>query len=77
MEAIYELLASGKSLENRSMGAGGSGNPYWMPGSTPSEPEELEKLTTKMTRLSEEQARQVLEQASHRRDRACQQRWRA
>ena len=26
-------------------------------------PEELEKLTTKMSRLSEEQARQVLEQA--------------
>jgi predicted DNA-binding transcriptional regulator AlpA len=35
VEAIYELLASGKSPANKSMGAGGSGNPCWMPGSTP------------------------------------------
>src|SRR4030095_4367329 len=64
VEAIYELLASGEIAGEQVDGRWRlrkSVLDAWLDAEV--SPEELEKLTTKMSRLSEEQARQVLEQA--------------
>ena len=66
-EAIYELLASGEIAGEQVDGRWRlrkSVLDAWLDAEV--SPEELEKLTTKMSRLSEEQARQVLEQAQGR-----------
>jgi excisionase family DNA binding protein len=64
VEAIYELLASGEIAGEQIDGRWRlrkSVLDAWLDAEVSSE--ELEKLTTKMSRLSEEQARQALEQA--------------
>jgi excisionase family DNA binding protein len=66
VEAIYELLASGEIAGEQVDGRWRlrkSVLDAWLDAEV--SPEELEKLTTKMSRLSEEQARQVLEQAQN------------
>src|SRR5205807_833793 len=63
VEAIYELLASGEIAGEQVDGRWRlrkSVLDAWLDAEV--SPEELEKLTTKMSRLSEEQARQVLVQ---------------
>src|SRR5215475_6767977 len=64
VEAIYELLSSGEIAGEQVDGRWRlrkSVLDAWLDAEV--SPEELEKLTTRMSRLSEEQARQVLEQA--------------
>jgi excisionase family DNA binding protein len=63
VEAIYELLASGEIAGEQVDGRWRlrkSVLDAWLDAEVSPE---VEKLTTKMSRLSEEQARQVLEQA--------------
>ena len=64
VEAIYELLASGEIVGEQIDGRWRlrkSVLDAWLDAEV--SPEELEQLTTKMSRLSEEQARQALKQA--------------
>ena len=64
IDALYELLESGEVAGDK---VGGrwrvrkSVLDAWLDAEV--SPEELEKLTSKMSRLSEEQARQILQQA--------------
>lgn len=64
IDALYELLESGEIAGDK---VGGrwrvrkSVLDAWLDAEV--SPEELEKLTAKMSRLSEEQARQILQQA--------------
>jgi len=63
IEALYELLESGEVAADKVEGRWRirkSVLDTWLDAEVG--PEELEKLTSKMSRLSEEQARQVLEQ---------------
>ena len=63
IDALYEFLASGEVAGDRVDGrwrVRKSVLDAWLDAEV--SPEELEKLTSKMSRLSEEQARQVLEQ---------------
>ena len=63
IEALYELLESGEVAGDKVDGrwrVRKSVLDAWLDAEVG--PEELEKLTAKMSRLSEEQARQVLEQ---------------
>ena len=63
IEALYELLESGEVTADKVDGrwrVRKSVLDTWLDAEVG--PEELEKLTSKMSRLSEEQARQVLEQ---------------
>ncbi len=64
VEAIYELLASGE-LAGEQVNGGWrlrkSTLDTWLDAEA--SPEELERLATKISRLSEEEARQVLAQA--------------
>ena len=63
IEALYELLESGEVAADKVDGrwrVRKSVLDAWLDAEVG--PEELEKLTAKMSRLSEEQARQVLEQ---------------
>ncbi|MDE0205830.1 MAG: helix-turn-helix domain-containing protein [Candidatus Tectomicrobia bacterium] len=64
LEAIYEMLDSGELAGERTEGRWRIRKTVldaWLDAEV--EPEELERLTTKMSRLTEEQAKQVLEQA--------------
>lgn len=64
IEALYELLASGELTGDRVDGRWRirkSVLDAWLDAEVG--PEELEKLTSKMSRLSEEEARQILRQA--------------
>ncbi|MGE3536551.1 MAG: helix-turn-helix domain-containing protein [Candidatus Tectimicrobiota bacterium] len=64
IEAVYELLASGELAGEQVDGRWRlrkSMLDAWLDAEVSAE--ELEKLTSRMSRLSEEQARQVLEQA--------------
>ena len=64
IEAIYEMLESGEIVGEQTDGRWRirkSALDAWLDAEV--EPEELEKLTTRMSRLSAEQAKQVLEQA--------------
>ena len=64
IEAIYELLESGELAGEQVAGRWRlrkSVIDTWLDAEVSAE--ELEKLTSKMSRLSEEQAKQVLEQA--------------
>jgi len=64
IEALYELLESGEVAGDKVDGRWRirkSVLDAWLDAEV--SPEELEKLTSKMSRLSEEQARQILEQA--------------
>jgi excisionase family DNA binding protein len=64
VEAIYELLASGELTGEQVNGRWRlrkSTLDAWLDAEA--SPEELERLTSKMSRLSEEEARQVLAQA--------------
>ena len=63
IDALYELLESGEVAADKIDGrwrVRKSVLDAWLDAEV--SPEELEKLTSKMSRLSEEQARQVLEQ---------------
>ena len=67
IDALYELLESGEVAGDK---VGGrwrvrkSVLDAWLDAEV--SPEELEKLTSKMSRLSEEQARQILQQAQEK-----------
>lgn len=64
IEALYELLEAGELAGDKLDGrwrVRKSVLDAWLDAEV--SPEELEKLTSKMSRLSEEQARQILEQA--------------
>ena len=64
IEALYELLESGEVAGDKVDGrwrVRKSVLDAWLDAEV--SPEELEKLTSKMSRLSEEQARKILEQA--------------
>ena len=64
IEALYELLESGEVAGDKIDGRWRirkSVLDAWLDAEV--SPEELEKLTSKMSRLSEEQARQILQQA--------------
>lgn len=64
LEAIYEMLESGEIAGEQTDGrwrVRKSVLDAWLDAEV--EPEELGRLTTKMSRLTEEQAKQVLEQA--------------
>ena len=64
IEALFELLESGEVAGDKVHGrwrVRKSVLDAWLDAEV--SPEELEKLTSKMSRLSEEQARKILEQA--------------
>src|SRR5215813_1082107 len=64
IDALYELLESGEVAGDKVDGrwrVRKSVLDAWLDAEV--SPEELEKLTSKMSRLSEEQARKILEQA--------------
>ena len=64
IDALYELLESGEVAADKIDGrwrVRKSVLDAWLDAEV--SPEELEKLTSKMSRLSEEQARQILAQA--------------
>jgi len=64
IEALYELLETGEVAADKIVGrwrVRKSVLDAWLDAEV--SPEELEKLTSKMSRLSEEQARQILAQA--------------
>lgn len=64
LEAIYDMLDSGELTGEQTDGRWRirkSVLDAWLDAEV--EPEELERLTTKMSRLTEEQAKKVLEQA--------------
>ena len=64
IEALYELLESGEVVGDKLDGRWRirkSVLDTWLDAEV--SPEELEKLTSKMSRLSEEQARHILQQA--------------
>jgi hypothetical protein len=67
IEALYELLESGEVAGDKVDGrwrVRKSVLDVWLDAEV--SPEELEKLTSKMSRLSEEQARQILAQAQEK-----------
>lgn len=67
IEALYELLESGEVAGDKIDGrwrVRKSVLDVWLDAEV--SPEELEKLTSKMSRLSEEQARQLLAQAQEK-----------